>query len=399
MKDTQWTIYKQIIPPMMAMMILTLLIGAMVYQVTFTWQREMNTLAQKLSETVIANNIHINLLQAKATLQSDPKEAKKLLQSVKEQVLLLRSQQPAIYERTQLASILEPETGQPRLEMLENLETLEKIDQVLNHNVVSTDLMEGQENLRELQHYTSTVTYGVMLSMLCLGLVLMAITALDLSRLFRNLAESRDLNIVVQEEERRRIAQDLHDGIIQGLIDMKRSYTPEKVDELVENIRRICHNLKPQVLEDIGLGAALEFLSDDLREKGKRRVNLLIDEGSLQYISKEYELTLFRVIQELFNNIKRHANATTITLTFLYAPEESRFLQIHLKYNGESFDPKKVRKGMGLSGVAERIRRLGGEVKLQSNPEQGTYYQLFIPVERRRTPRTSDTPETISTET
>src|SRR5690606_14504581 len=127
--------------------------------------------------------------------------------------------------------------------------------------------------------------------------------AWDLTRLVKALVQSRDLSTKIQEEERRRIAQDLHDGVIQEMSDLKRLYRPEKVDHIISSLRRVCHNLKPQVLDDLGLSAALDFLADDLRESGHTAVRMTVDVEGLARLPKDYELPLFRVIQELFANI------------------------------------------------------------------------------------------------
>lgn len=375
MKERLWLIYKQVIPPMVAMMILTLLVGMTVHQMSVTWEQELNNMARKLTHALVINNIRHTLWQAKEKQETDPDEADQLLQTIRSQLNALKSLDPeyaAEYSTDTIEAFLKDEQHLAHLEAMLSDPLLDPASQ--------KNLLSLQENVRQLQQYTGTVTHGVTLSMLCLGLILMAITALDLSRLFRDLDRSRDLNIHIQESERRRIAQDLHDGVIQGLIDMKRSYAPEKVDSLVENIRRICHNLKPQVMEDIGFAAAIEFLADDLRDGSQRRVHVFLDEGQLQALPKAYELTLFRVIQELFNNIKRHSPANLVTLTFVYDPSESRYLRISLKYDDPQFDIRLLRKGMGLTGVEERIHHLGGRVKYTMDTQQGVRFQLLVPV-------------------
>jgi signal transduction histidine kinase len=219
------------------------------------------------------------------------------------------------------------------------------------------------------------------LSMIVLGLVLTAITATDLDQLFQKLSRSRDLNIQLQEEERRRLAQELHDGVVQELIDLKRQYSPDKVEQVIDNLRRVCHNLKPQILEDLGLCAALRFLADDLRQAGIAQVHINLDEAGLAQLPKAYELPLFRVIQELCANLKRHAKASRVNLAISYNPQESPALSGYVSDNGQGFDPKTIAvTSMGLAGIKERIQQMDGQLHIHSKPGQGAKFQWTIPV-------------------
>jgi signal transduction histidine kinase len=165
------------------------------------------------------------------------------------------------------------------------------------------------------------------------------------------------------------------------MIDLKRNYNTEKVDHIITSLRRVCHNLKPQVLDDLGLSAALEFLADDLRETGLTTVQMTVDTEGLAHLPKDYELPLFRVIQELLTNIKHHAEATQATLAVAYDPSESPMLSGYVTDNGKGFEPKATTsKNMGLTGVQERVQQLGGRLNIESKPGQGSRFQFFIPV-------------------
>jgi signal transduction histidine kinase len=112
-------------------------------------------------------------------------------------------------------------------------------------------------------------------------------------------------------------------------------------------------------------------------------VTLNLDVDGLNSLPKTYELPLFRVIQELCSNVKRHAQAEHVTLTVIYNPDESPLLRGYVTDNGRGFVPKEsVGRGLGLTGVRERIEQVGGRLTIESTPGQGSQFQFIIPVER-----------------
>lgn len=363
-------IYKQIFPPLVAMLILTGLVAATVNQVTETWENEIRKLNSYVNQTLFFNNVRLSLARIDKIKQSSPSKAKIGWESLKYQVKIFVSQPDSIPEMAAIYAFLSTD------------ENIDEIETVFNTPSLQLQPSEIQNKLYILQQYSSLVTQGVTISLLALGVILMVVTTLDLGRLFTSLEESRDLNIRLQEEERHRIAQDLHDGVIQELIDLKRSYAPEKVDALVNSIRRICNNLKPQMLEDIGFAAALESLADDLRQQGTMTVSLSYEDSEIQSLPKDTELPLFRVIQEIMNNIKRHAQAERIRISLVYDPSDNPFFRVYILDDGVGFDVRTVKKGLGLVGMRERIARLGGHLDIISVPGQGSRFQIFIPVKK-----------------
>jgi two-component system NarL family sensor kinase len=168
--------------------------------------------------------------------------------------------------------------------------------------------------------------------------------------------------------------------VIQELVDLKRAYSPAKVDILVANIRRICHNLKPQILEDLGFSAALESLAQEIRSQTGAMVTLSYDDDELSKLPKTIELPLFRVIQEVANNIKKHANASKVRISLVYDPSAHRDLRIQVVDDGVGFDWAIAKKGMGLLGIRERVDRLGGHFILETAPSEGCSFQFYIPL-------------------
>ncbi len=373
------TISRIILTPLLVMVLLTCLAGGTAYQQIWTWDQTAGRVLERVSGLMILNNIRWELKGLQQQLQQDPEQATLTWHKIQQQRQLLSSitqHQPGVFpgiiiNLDYIGSLTQPKPADVVLLLHSDLFT------PLNFNNI-------QEDLQQLQKDSKLITGSVTLLMSMLGLLLAAITAYDLSGHFRQLARSRDLSIELQEDERRRIAQELHDGAIQELIDLKRQYSPEKADRLINTLRRVCHNLKPQILDDLGLAPALEFLADDLRQAGVESVLVTLDHQALDLLPKEYELPLFRVVQELCSNIKHHAQASQVQLTVAYNPMESPLLRGYVSDNGKGFDPGKPSSvtNMGLVGIQERLRQLGGQLKIQSAADQGSKFQFSIPVKR-----------------
>jgi two-component sensor histidine kinase len=364
-----------ILAPLLVMVLLTFLIGGTAYQQTMGWKNEVTRVSNNVSEVVILSNIRWGVKKIQQELVDNPKQAQTDWDEIYRQTQLL-----ADIQRKQQA-----QGGQAISPLLHSILVNKQPNLPLIKGLAQNDFFSFNLNqLNELNHLQSKaqqVTQWVTLSMIVLGLVLTGLTAYDLDRMIQKLAHSRDLNIQLQEEERRRIAQDLHDGVVQELIDLKRNYTPQKVETVVNNLRRVCHNLKPQVLEDLGLVASLEFLADDLRQSGIEKVFLNADTIGLSSLPKHYELPLFRVLQELCSNIKHHAQASQVKITIAYTPQESPILSASVQDNGKGFNPQKAYpKSMGLTGIKERIQQMDGRLHINSKTGEGSRFQFIIPV-------------------
>ena len=204
--------------------------------------------------------------------------------------------------------------------------------------------------------------------------------------------------IDTQEEERARIARELHDGISQVLIGAR--YTIDlarrKVDSgadgasdsigkgaealnfAIKEVRRLSHDLRPGALDDLGLSAALEALTDNFTERTGVKVTLEAV-AFKNMLLPEARTALYRVAQEALNNIDRHANASEVTLS-LSSPHGR--VQMVITDNGKGFREDERKRahtgGLGLRNMQERMAHFGGNMLVETSPH-GTTLRAILP--------------------
>ena len=211
-------------------------------------------------------------------------------------------------------------------------------------------------------------------------------------------AFSRQL-IESQENERKRIAGELHDSLGQNLLIIKNrallGLTPdapatvsiEQLNEIsstatqaIEEVREIARNLRPYKLDRLGLTKALESIIEQAADSSEINFSFLVDPVDGLF-SKEAEINLYRVVQESINNILKHSQATDVHLR---VAREAHSVGLEIKDNGVGFDTEAVtgedaeRRGFGLAGIAERARIIGGKHSIRSSPGNGTTITLKI---------------------
>lgn len=206
--------------------------------------------------------------------------------------------------------------------------------------------------------------------------------------------------IRAQEEERRRIACELHDETAQSLAALlfdlnviakdKAQLSGEsiqhleqlrdKIERLIEGIRRFSHELRPPVLDQVGLIPALELLCEELGREN--RVNTTVKVlGSERRLLPEVELALFRIAQEALRNVRRHSQATEAVVRVEFTPNK---IKLSITDNGEGFELPKVlgdfasRGKLGLLGMHERARLLGSNLSVKSQVGKGTTIALEV---------------------
>lgn len=258
------------------------------------------------------------------------------------------------------------------------------------------------------------------------GLLQVVLTDVTAEAQRRQHAEAfADAVLAAQEDERRRLAQELHDGPVQSLVHLVRQLdglagpptgpAPAAPDgagaapaaaglsprelalAVVHELRRISRGLRPSVLDDLGLPDALRRLAADATERHGPTVALEVT-GPVRRLPADVELTVYRVAQEALANAGQHAGATTVRLVLSFERQRVRLL---VSDDGHGIDEPawQVRRAdgsLGLSGMAERLRLVGGQVAVRTSDGVGTAIEAVVPClaadERRSVPAGGGTP-------
>ena len=201
--------------------------------------------------------------------------------------------------------------------------------------------------------------------------------------------------IVTQEEERKRIAQDMHDAISSKLnvVSLNESILTEEditieesnkvgasilkiTNTVLDSSRKIAHDLLPPTLDKFGLRAAIEELCEEICETKRYKPNYQLEytEG---FLKPNDELHVFRILQELFNNTIKHSDATEITL--ILKTEENN-LSLLYQDNGKGFNIESIKKakGLGMSGIENRVVILNGILEIESQLGAGIKINIYI---------------------
>jgi two-component system sensor histidine kinase UhpB len=229
-----------------------------------------------------------------------------------------------------------------------------------------------------------------------LNVVLSTFNAM-LERLERERRVSSSRSVGREEEERRRLASELHDQVGQGLtallLQLKTALAgaPEPVRarlleaqaiarENLDEVRRIARRLRPTVLDVLGLPYALLSLMDAAEEQAEVSIVRRID-TSVPHVAEGSELALYRIGQEALTNAVRHAGASEIEVV-LEAAEEGERVQLGIHDDGRGMIYAADVEGGGIRGMRERALAIGGQLSITTRPGGGTSVVLSVPVER-----------------
>jgi len=205
--------------------------------------------------------------------------------------------------------------------------------------------------------------------------------------------------IKAQEEERRRVARDIHDGpaqsmanvilraeICEKLLDKNPAQVPKELRELktvvknsLQDVRKIIFDLRPMALDDLGIIPTLKRYFSEYQERNGINIDLVAF-GQEKRISSGMEVAIFRVIQEAVNNVNKHSKAHKVLVRLEMTP---KVVNCSIKDDGVGFDVKVKmdQDKFGLLGMRERVELLRGSFTINSAPEQGTEVKFSIPLE------------------
>ena len=203
--------------------------------------------------------------------------------------------------------------------------------------------------------------------------------------------------IRAQEEERKAIARDIHDGPAQAIsnvviraeickqLGIERPDLLEELEGLVatannslEDIRRIIFNLRPMHLDDLGLVYAVSKYCEDFEKRTGIKV-VVRHTGCDRRFDDTHEISVYRIIQEILNNARKHSGADTIEINFNIS---TLVLEVRVKDNGIGFNPDEVdyTKHFGLKGITERVNLMEGNISIDSARGKGTSFYIEVPI-------------------
>src|SRR4051812_35542008 len=199
--------------------------------------------------------------------------------------------------------------------------------------------------------------------------------------------------LTAQEQERARIARDLHDEVNQSLTGLllrleaaRRHAPPELAHELAETrvlanqamqeLLTMARQLRPSVLDDLGLKAALAGQVTQIQRQTEIQTELDAD-GDFQALPPEVQLVAYRVAQEALSNAVQHSGAANISV---HLAQHNGTLELTVADDGHGFTFDQATKGLGMGGMRERALLIGGDLNVESRPESGTRVRLRVPI-------------------
>jgi signal transduction histidine kinase len=231
-----------------------------------------------------------------------------------------------------------------------------------------------------------------------------AVIAIQNARLYQDLIEEKERMIEVQEEARKKLARDLHDGPTQSVaamamrINLARRIMTKNVDEAAnelvkieemahrttKEIRHMLFTLRPLILESQGLNAALQAMAEKMRETFSQNVIINVDEDTLKDMEMGKQGVIFYIIEEATNNARKHANAPHIWVRL--RPFETGIALLEIEDDGLGFDVAAVNKSydkrgsLGMINLRERSELVNGLLDVDSSPGNGTRVKVYIPL-------------------
>lgn len=205
----------------------------------------------------------------------------------------------------------------------------------------------------------------------------------------------------LQDEERRKMARDLHDSLGQYLAGLKMNLDlllsangnrkklalecSEIVDKCLTETRTISHLLHPPLLDEAGFGSAARWYVDGFAERSSIKANIHLP-PKLDRLHKDVEIALFRLLQESLTNVHRHSGASVVDISVRVDTEQ---IDLEISDNGRGIPKKQLTQlqdgnggGVGLAGMRERVRELRGSMEIQSG-DRGTKVRVVIPLPQR----------------
>ena len=291
-----------------------------------------------------------------------------------------------------------PSTGET-VTKLSYAQWLDKWDWMIGTGLYIEDVSKEVANLKNAVNKNIETTFFSMVVIVVVTVAVIVVVTLAVNlhehRIAdRSLKELAHKTVMFQEDEKKHLARELHDGINQLLVSSKchlelfgnkledeiqKQYLAQSQKSLmmaISEVRHISHKLRPSALDDIGLEAALYTLFQDFRSHSGVNIEVAFDSQEIK-LKCEVSTTLYRVAQESLTNIEKHSQANTVNVIL---QKMGNMLQLIIRDDGVGFDVGvALRKtGIGLRNMRERVEFIGGEFELESEPGFGTEITVLI---------------------
>jgi signal transduction histidine kinase len=275
----------------------------------------------------------------------------------------------------------------------------------MHYTAMAASTFTQSEAVLDLSHAVSKTALGVA-GMVVVPLMVLGIAVLTsmVDRLQQSLEQLRALASrlqTVREEERRRIAREIHDELGQALTAIKIELSsllfewpaeqkPSKraesiaklVDQTIQMVRKISTALRPEILDALGLVAAVEWAAEEFETRTGTRCRVDLPKDAL-IIDPERATAIFRIFQETLTNVARYADATQVDIR-LAREDGNLSLEVHDNGIGISEEQLSANGSIGILGMRERALLLGGEFVMRGEPNQGTRVRVRIPLSASR---------------
>ncbi len=233
------------------------------------------------------------------------------------------------------------------------------------------------------------------------------VIAIQNARLFEEVEEEKNRILSAQEETRRKLARDLHDGPTQlvsaivtraqvagVILQRKPEELPQELSRIedlarraTQELRHMLFTLRPLALESEGLTAALQQMADKMKEVYQQNVALEIEPQAVEALDLNRQTTVFYLVEEAINNARKHAQASLIRVRLKRMTEDEGLIFVEIADNGKGFDVNGVlntyekRGSLGMINLRERAEMINAVLRVQSAPGKGTRVQVVVPLD------------------
>ena len=233
-----------------------------------------------------------------------------------------------------------------------------------------------------------------------------AVIAIQNASLYQDLEREKENLVESQEEARKKLARDLHDGPTQSVasIAMRLSIARrlleqdpaaaadelQKLEDLArrttKEVRHMLFTLRPLALESDGLAVALQVMAEKMQEVYQQNVSVSVDEAAINELDIPKQGVVFYIAEEAVNNARKHARADEVKISLQYVPRDREFIALEIADNGVGFDVQAVnetyerRGSLGMVNLRERAELVNGYLNIHSAPGHGTRVRVIIPI-------------------